>query len=205
MPDPVVGKGAKQNGAPVRTDLPTHDLTGGNTWLPELIKWADQQNRLLIGGGLDALRIAALDASVPRARANLRRAAALDVHDDTLHVVNLTGHKLISGYPEGRRMWLRITWRDRQRNVVRTDGAYGPLAVTVNGTPVVVESILDLDDPHLRIYRAEMGITQEWAARLVTLGWSPSLATDYDRTSGAVRKTLGQVAAQAPGTAGPWS
>ena len=37
-------------------------------------------------------------------------------------VVNHTGHKVISGYPEGRRMWLNIEWRDAAGEVIRVDG-----------------------------------------------------------------------------------
>ncbi|MCA8977836.1 MAG: hypothetical protein KDC98_24130 [Planctomycetes bacterium] len=200
---PIVGKGARQNAAPVRTDIPTHFTAGGNTWVPELIKWADTNNRLLLGAGLDAVQIAALDAGIEHARANLTAAAGLDIHGDVLHVVNLTGHKLISGYPEGRRMWLRVRWRDRQGNVVRTDGDYGPITAQVNGSAVSVDSLTDLDDPNLTIYQAEHGITQEWASQLIGLGWPATQAVDFERTTGAVTRTLGQVAAQPPGTASP--
>lgn len=198
---PTTGHGASQNNAPLRRDLPQHDLTGGNTWLPDLIRWANQNNRLRLGGGMTTLQLNAIDAGKLRARANLRMAAALDVRGDTLHVVNLTGHKLISGYPEGRRMWLRTTWRDAQGNVLRTDGAYGPVTAQVAGAPVTVHTLLDPYDPNLRIYHAEYGITQEWAAQLLALGWQASTPVEYDRTNGAVTRTLGQVAAQAPGTA----
>lgn len=197
---PVVGRGASQNNAPVRTDIGTHDLTGGSTWMPDLIRWADQNNRLRLGGGLTTVQRTALDAGKQRARANLQLAAALDVRGDELRVVNLTGHKLITGYPEGRRMWLRIRWRDRLGNVLHTDGAYGPLAVQVNGTPFQVETLLDPASPRLRLYHAEYGMTQQWAAQLLALGWSPTLPLEYDRTTGAVAYTLGQLAAQAPGT-----
>ena len=81
-------------------------------------------------------------------------------------MINLTGHKLITGYPEGRRMWLNIKWYDASGNLLREDGAYGPL-VDGNGNPVTianpaggpdiqVESILDLHAPNTRIYEATM-------------------------------------------------
>jgi hypothetical protein len=43
-------------------------------------------------------------------------------------------------------------------------------------------------------------MTQEWASQLVGLGYSTGLALSYDRLSGAVDYTLGELAAQAPGT-----
>jgi len=57
----------------------------------------------------------------------LERAAALALSGNLLKVINLTGHKLITGYPEGRRMWLNIRWQDVEGALLREDGAYGPL------------------------------------------------------------------------------
>jgi hypothetical protein len=198
---PVVGKGAAQTAAPLRSDLGTHDLTGGSTWQPDLILWADQNNRLRLGGGLSALQQNALLTGKERARDMLRRAAALDVDVDTLHVVNLTGHKLFTGYPEGRRMWLRTQWRDRQGSVVRTDGAYGPIQVTVAGTPYVVDSLLLPDDPNLHVWQAKFGLSQAWANELLLLGTPSSLPLEYDRITSAVSFTLGQLAALPAGSA----
>jgi len=199
----VVGRGASQNNAPLRLDIPSHDLVGGNTWVPSLIRWANQNGRLRLGGGMTQAQLQALDAGVPKARANLRNAAALDMHDDVLHVVNLTGHKLISGYPEGRRMWLSVRWLNRTGQVVRHDGAYGPLTVQVAGNPVTVMSLQDPQSPHLRLYSAKHGITQEWAQQLLSLGWPANLPVSYDRISGAIVATLGQVAALPQGSAMP--
>ena len=43
-------------------------------------------------------------------------------------------------------------------------------------------------------------MTQEWASQLLALGYSASMPLSYDRVSGAVDYTLGQLAGQAPGT-----
>jgi cytochrome c553 len=208
---PTVGQGCNKN-PPVRNDLPTHDHTGGNYWVPEAIQYLDGLDKLVLGGGLNADQIAALDAGALRARQNLEDAAALSVDEQAgvLTVVNLTGHKLITGYPEGRRMWLNVRWYDDQDVLLREDGAYGPLfdaqndPVEVidpaNGQPMQVHSILDLEDPNLRAYEAHYGMTQEWASQLVGLGYPTSLALAYDRLTGAVEYTLGDLAAQAPGT-----
>jgi len=209
---PTVGQGCNKN-PPVRSDLPTHDHTGGNYWVPEAIQYLDGQDKLVLGGGLSSDQNDALDAGVLRARQNLEDAASLAVDEPSrvLRIVNLTGHKLITGYPEGRRMWVRVHWYDDQDALLRVDGEYGPLVdgggapVEVvdpgSGQPVQVESILDLDDPNTKIYEAHYGLTQEWASQLVGLGWSGALPVAYDRTSGAVELTLADVAGQAPGTA----
>jgi len=128
-----------------------------------------------------------------------------------LKVINLTGHKLITGYPEGRRMWLHFRWLDDQGTLVREDGAYGdlvdgqgaPVMVTnpADGQPVQVRSILDLTAPETRIYEAHYGLTQEWATQLVNLGYPAGLPLSFDRATGAVAHTLGQLAAEPPGAA----
>jgi hypothetical protein len=185
---------------PLRSDLATHDMTGGNYWVPDLITYLDSKGRLLLGGGLTPNQRAALADGKARARRTLSEAAALSVTGNTLKVVNLTGHKLISGFPEGRRMWLNVKWYDASGSLVREDGKYGSLDVLIDGAPVRVRTILDVDDPNTRIYEAHPAMTQDWAQKLLTLGSSPSLPLSYDRTTGAVTHTLGDLANQAPGT-----
>jgi hypothetical protein len=197
---PVTGYGCGLIGTPLRTDVPKHDLTGGNYWTPDAILYLEAQNRLVGGNGLSLTQIAGMQSGKLRAVENLEHSAAMSVSGNTLRVTNLTGHKLISGYAEGRRMWLNVRWYDASNALVREDGEYGPLNTTINGQPAVVDTILDLNDPNTRVYEAQMAITQDWAAKLLTLGTSASLPIGYDRATGAVTKTLGQLAAQAPGT-----
>lgn len=95
--------------------------------------------------------------------------------------------------------------------LIREDGGYGPLydeennPVTVvspvDGLPVQLHSILDLDDAHTRIYEVHHGLTQAWASQLIGLGYPADLALEYDREAGAVEHTLGELAAAPPGTA----
>jgi len=193
----VTGYGANKNGIPLRTDLPLHDMTGGNVWMPDAILYQNAQSTLRLGGGMTTTQIDAITAGKERARQQLQLAASLSVSGNTVKVVNLTGHKLISGYPEGRRMWLNIKWYDSGNNVVREDGKYG-VVTSVNGTPV--NSIVDLSDPNTKIYEAHQAMTQEWADQLLGLGYSPSLPLSFDRVTGDVDYTLEQLAAQAPGT-----
>jgi hypothetical protein len=199
--EPVVGEGAAFNLGPVRADLPRHDLTGGNTWVPEAIKWLDAQvpSRLRLGQNLAPGQVTAIDDGVSRARASLQRAGALDVHSDnsTLRVTNLTGHKLITGYPEGRRMWLRVRWMDEDLNVVQEQGAYEPFTATVNGTQHTVSSITD---PNARVYETKLAITQDWALQLLTMGVDPATPLTFDRVTGNVTMTLAQLAASPAGT-----
>lgn len=50
----VTGQGCNKAGAPVRTDLPLHDMTGGNYWAAEAILWQNARGLLRLGGGLTA-------------------------------------------------------------------------------------------------------------------------------------------------------
>jgi hypothetical protein len=201
----------KEGGNPsvsIRPDQPRHDLTGGNYWMPQAMQYMDTADTLLLGGGLSSAEIAGMNAGIARAQANLENAAALSVSGNTLRVVNLTGHKLISGYPEGRRMWLNIVWKNADSEVIREDGEYGPLALgfDVNGDNQVnsgdtVNTLLNLDDPNTKVYEAHGALTQEWAQKLIAVSASyASVPVAYDRVTGAVTHTVGDIAAQAPGT-----
>jgi hypothetical protein len=196
----VTGAGCNKNDAPIRPDLPLHDLTGGNYWVPDAILYQNAQGTLRIGGGLSVLQREAIAAGKARAKAQLEMAGSLTVDQNRLRVTNLTGHKLISGYPEGRRMWLNIKWYDAGGTLLREDGRYGPLTVNLDGQNRIVETLLAPNDPNTRIYEAHYAMTQEWANQLLALGKSPSMPLAFDRVSGAVTLTLGQLAALAPGS-----
>jgi hypothetical protein len=196
---PVVGQGCDKD-PPVRSDLPLHDLTGGNYWVPDAMQHLDASGLLRLGGGLTGDQINALDLGKVRALQNLQEAATLSIADNLLTVMNLTGHKLISGYPEGRRMWLNVKWYDAGDALIAEDGAYGPITVEIDGAPASVDTLLDLHDPYAPVYEAHGGMTQEWAGQLLALGWSAGLPLSFDRVTGAVTKTLGELGAQDPGT-----
>lgn len=200
----VTGAGCNKAGAPIRKDLPLHDMTGGNYWMADVIKYLDNQSKLRLGGGLTATQIAALDAGKIRAIKQLNEAVVLSVSGNNLKVINQTGHKLISGYPEGRRMWLNIKWYDNNNALLREDGKYGTLSLLMDvdgdGQNDNVETILDLYDPNTKIYEAHYGMTQEFAAQLIALGKPANLALSYDRVTGLPDYTLGQLASAAPGS-----
>ncbi|MDF1561827.1 MAG: multiheme c-type cytochrome, partial [Deltaproteobacteria bacterium] len=111
---------------------PVHDLTGGNAWVPWLLASVvpgspnyDPANEALLAQGPAALTLdlaygqpldpGDLLAASNRAIATLQKAAtvenvAYDPGTGTLdfRIDNHTGHKLISGYPEGRRFFANI-------------------------------------------------------------------------------------------------
>jgi hypothetical protein len=192
----VEGPGCNKKGASIRKDLPLHDMTGGaGFWVPDAIKYLDTKGMLRLGGGLTDVQLAALDNGQLRAKKQLSEAATIEIvgNTNTVKVTNLTGHKLITGYPEGRRMWLRTAWYDADGNVLRVDGEYGPLymadgvtPVTVtnpaNGTTVQVRSLIDSYDPNTVVYEAHYGISKDWAVTVADL--LPGLVLSYDRYTG---------------------
>jgi hypothetical protein len=201
---PVEGLGCNKAGVPVRKDMPLHDMTGGNYWMPDVIAYMDNLNQLRLGGGLTASQLAALSDGKTRAMKQLSEAATLSVNGNIVKVINQTGHKLITGYPEGRRMWLNIKWFDGNNVLLREDGEYGSLALQMDlngdGQNDTVDTILNPYDPNTKVYEAHYGLTREWAAQLIAIGKPTDFVLEYDRVSGAAAYTLGQLASSPAGT-----
>ena len=193
---PTTGEASSKlhNAPKTRKDMPVHDLTGGNYWAPEAIKYMNAKGTLRMGNGMTADQIAAIDAGIVRAKSNLTQAAKLAVSGNTLKVTNLTGHKLISGYPEGRRMWLNVKWYNSTGTLLREDGAYGPITVTLDGAQRQVNTLLDLKGTNTRIYEVHGAMTQKWAKQLLAMGQPASLPLSFDRVTGQVDFTLGDLA-----------
>lgn len=110
-------------------DLPVHELVGGNSWIPQVLK-------ALYGSPSQLDREAAYDRTTAWARELLtQRTAAIETTLDPftrgapqlvarVKVTNLSGHKLPSGYGEGRRMWIHLQARDATNALVFESGAY---------------------------------------------------------------------------------
>ncbi len=114
----VTGQGCNFGNPPVRDDLPLHDMTGGSTWLPGLL------STLYPGEVNDS----ALQDGILRARTMLQLAAEVTVTQEAgeieVQIVNRTGHKLPTGYPEGRRMWINVKFYDEAQQLITESGAY---------------------------------------------------------------------------------
>lgn len=144
----VTGKGCNFGTPPVRDDLPLHDFTGGSTWLPGLLP-------TLFPGTVDS---DAMQAGIARARYMLQNAADLDVTAEDLKlkvtVTNNTGHKLPTGYPEGRRIWINVRFYDSTMSLISESGAYD------------VNTGYLSHDPEAKIYHIEPGIDPALASVL---------------------------------------
>ncbi|HEY6942459.1 hypothetical protein [Dokdonella sp.] len=124
-------------------NLAVHAFAGGNTWVPGIIK-GQYGAGIVANGGID--RAASFDQTTAWAKQMLAGAAVLTttIQDYTppggstpgsmavqVKVTNLSGHKLPSGYAEGRRMWLNLQVRDAANALVFESAAYDPASATL--------------------------------------------------------------------------
>jgi hypothetical protein len=108
-----------------------HEFAGGNHWMP----------RVLMGEHPELGREAAYRATVKNAETKLMEAATVSVDAPAratageklafvIRVENMTGHKLPTGYPEGRRMWLEVSVEDGRGAKLFHSGAYDRASAT---------------------------------------------------------------------------
>ena len=158
----VTGVGAAffgtATGIPERTDLPMHDLTGANNWVPQIIPQHPVFSATFTTDPYAAERLAALNAGIDRATAMLQNAAELDIAltgtQLMVTVTNNSGHKLPTGYIEGRRMWLQVAAYDADGVLIYSSGAYDAATGTLT------------EDADLQLYEAKHGISPELASQL---------------------------------------
>lgn len=150
MPDQIAGGCFAWENPPFyeRQDLGQHTFLGANTWVLRAIRaqYPDSETGLT-------------ESSVERAidRNIAFMAAASDVEleqqgdDLRVRIVNYTGHKLPTGYPEGRRMWINVRFLDDAGELVDERGGYDLASAT-------------LDETTTKVYEKRAGIIPEVAA-----------------------------------------
>jgi hypothetical protein len=136
-------------------DLSTHQFAGGNTWIPQVLKNTYGDDLESVDEGIKEL----FDLSTAYAEDMLQLNSALvDVELVSVNatelvidvkVTNLTGHKLPTGYPEGRRMWLHILATDDGNNDVFESGAYDNVSAILT------------EDAQVKVYETQPGIWNE--------------------------------------------
>ncbi len=129
-------------------DLPMHRMAGGNAWIPEVLRGdypalgRDAELANTAAWALDLL----LNQSATVELAAISPPVAGGGLTVEVRVTNLTGHKLPTGYPEGRRMWLHVAARDGADDLIWESGAYD------GATGELTE------DEQIKIYHVEPGI-----------------------------------------------
>ncbi len=141
-----------KNAPEFREYLNVHELVGGNTFVQDLLPlfWR-----------YSARDLAALQNTQNKAYVQLRKAATidLDVYDANggkelkVTVTNQTGHKLPTGYPEGRRMWINVKAFDSGGSLIFESGAYD------------FESGDLIKDEQIKIYEIKPGLSPQQAQK----------------------------------------
>ena len=143
------GHGCEPNfGAEFRSDLPRHYFAGANTWVLKAV-------RDLYPDWITFLSAERVDDAIARSEAMLDAASDLDVtyanNQVSVRITNQTGHKLPTGYNEGRRMWLNVRFYNADGNLVLEHGAYD-FATGI------------LDHESTKVYEADAGLDAAAAA-----------------------------------------
>jgi hypothetical protein len=142
----------------------SHNAVGGSTWVQDAVYL------LWKGPELDH---EALEAGKQHARELLKTAAVLGLElaggKARITITNLTGHKLPTGYPEGRRMWPNVRFL-RSGVLLDEIGRYGEKQDHLNLQEVKVSTLLDPE--RTRVFECKPGI-------------SPAQAEKYGKKPGA--------------------
>ena len=154
-------------GGVLRPDMPLHTFAGANSWVLSAV-------RSLFPDSETGLSASGVQAAEARNADLMTRAADLQAHlqgeDLVVRVVNRTGHKLPTGYAEGRRMWLEVQWFDASDALLRTDGGYDDGTATLDaGSTRVWEILHGLDDYMAAITGKPAGESFHFVLNNVTL------------------------------------
>ena len=111
------------DGIPRDGNLPMHEFVGGNTWIPAILKG---EYPLLNRSEAFDRTIAWATEMLSERTAKVQATAQVSAGTGTVSVkvTNLAGHKLPTGYGEGRRMWLHVTVRGANNALVFESGGY---------------------------------------------------------------------------------
>lgn len=145
----TTGTGCNPSIGPIiRDDLGRHFFNGANTWVLRAV-------RSLYSDEVTYLTEQSVNDSIQRAVQMLQAASDLEVTQlgnyINVRIINYSGHKLPTGYVEGRKMWINVKFFDSSNNLVSENGAYN--AVTA-----------DLTEHDTKVYEAIMGLDAYGAA-----------------------------------------
>jgi hypothetical protein len=137
------------NFLPFREHVAKHEFAGANAWMTSVLRSLygeslerEEQFDGAINAALDQLQN---ESASVRLQTPLRIGGFGDVAA-RVRVTNHTGHKLPTGYPEGRRMWIHVLAQDALGNDLFESGRYD-----VAGADLEI-------DPSLRVYETKHGV-----------------------------------------------
>ena len=132
-----------------RPDYSTHSFTGSNNWVLQAIRNINTND--FVTGLLPEL----VDQAVARTEEMMRDASDMELsvvgENLNVRIINQTGHKLPTGYPEGRRMWLNVVFYDGANNVLAEHGYYDDVTA-------------DLTTEDTKVYEMKIGLDAAMSA-----------------------------------------
>jgi hypothetical protein len=144
----VNAKGCNVTGVKARADLGLHDFTGGNTFVTDIVATYYP----------DEVSTAQLAAAKDRAITMIKLAATVELIPEDfgvgVKVTNQTGHKLPSGYPEGRRVWINVKAFDASGHLIFESAPYNFSTAELG------------HDPQAKVYEIHAGLSPNLASAL---------------------------------------
>ena len=150
------GYSATNTTAMMRDNPRRHDFAGANAWGLRVL--AAMRNDVTTGDFYDPEAVPFYEAGAARAEATLRSAVTLELRsaptqadpgapvEVVARITNRSGHRVPSGYTDGRRVWLEVALVDSSNRATVVSGAYD-----------AAEAHLDETDPQLKLYEAVPG------------------------------------------------
>lgn len=133
-----------------------HDFSGANVWGIRALAY--MRNDVMSGDFYDPDAVPFYENAARRAETMVRSAATLELRESPreaapgdrvnilVRVTNTSGHRLPTGYTDGRRMWLEVALIDADRRETVVSGAYN-----------MTEAQLDTSDTQIKVYEALHG------------------------------------------------
>ena len=132
-----------------RPDYSNHAFVGANNWVLNAIRNLNP-NDFVTG-----LQPQLVENQINRTEEFMRAASDMELSmvggNLNVRIINQTGHKLPTGYPEGRRMWLNVRFFDADDTLIAESGEYD-----------YAEALLDLEGT--KVYEMKAGMSEEVAA-----------------------------------------
>jgi len=127
-----------------RNDTPQHSFLGSNTWVVNAVRQVDFDGDLLpdFPDSVTGLNDDMVAEAIARNTDMLERASDLELvvlgNNVRARIINKTGHKLPTGFPDGRRAWINVRFLDCNQELVAERGAYDfdTAALTMGDTKV---------------------------------------------------------------------
>ena len=138
MPDEFATACLPGIGAPTRPDMPLHHFNGANSWVLRAVDFLYPQLET-------ALTNQSIEDAIDRNEAMLANAADLNIYQDgsdlVVRVINQSGHKLPTGYGEGRRMWINVKFYNSGGTLIGEHGAYNGASADLTTTDTTVYEV----------------------------------------------------------------